>query len=161
MTLTLVSISLVLVYVGGYVITMHSFPDSISAMVYDFPQGWQWLWTVWLWLVSFTIAPPLLEVIKPPFQFVGFLTVACLLFVASMPLVRHERNTLHYVFAIAAGILSQVCVLVIKPIALSAWVALPLFLWVFGKEFFKEAVVLVSEVVCVATLYGVIILSLK
>lgn len=27
-------------------------PDSISAMVYELPRGWQWLWIVWMWVVS-------------------------------------------------------------------------------------------------------------
>ena len=45
----LISISLVVLYVGTTIWIKKELPDSISAMVYDLPEGgWRWLWTVWL-----------------------------------------------------------------------------------------------------------------
>lgn len=138
-------------------------PESISAMVYDLPRPWQWVWTVWLMAVTFTVAPPLIEAVPDAWRFVAFFTVAALGFVAAMPLVRHERNTGHYVCAIIAAVLSQVCVLLTAPCWLLLWTAFPAVL--AAMYCFPRATaclngrgVFLLEVLCAATVYAALLL---
>jgi hypothetical protein len=42
---------LVALYVGATIYHTKKMPESVSAMVYAFP--FKWLWTIWLWLVTF------------------------------------------------------------------------------------------------------------
>lgn len=137
-------------------------PESISAMVYDLPRPWQWVWTVWLMAVTFTVASSLIEAMPDAWRFVAFLTVAALGFVAAMPLVRHGRNTGHYVCAIAAAVLSQVCVLLTAPCWLLLWTAFPAVL--AAMYCFPRATaclngrgVFLLEVLCAATVYAALI----
>lgn len=115
-----ISFLLVVLFVGATIWRIHDIPVSISSMVYSLPKSMQWLWTAWIWAVSLTLAPSLLDALGR-YSFLGFLTVACLLFCGAMPLVKHEKNTLHNVFGVAAGILSQACVVVISPWWLLLW----------------------------------------
>ena len=98
-------------------------PESISAMVYELPEKWQWLWSVWIWAVMFTFAPVLMNALEGSiFQFVGFITLASLVFVGAMPLFDTESHKYHYPLAYAAGIGSQICVLVICPWWILCWI---------------------------------------
>lgn len=158
------SILLVVSYVGTAIWSKGELPESVSAMVYDLPKAGQWLWTLWLFLVAFCIAPALLEAIPESWKFVGFFTVACLAFCAAMPLVKNEKNTAHYALAIAAGILSQICVAFISPWWLIAWplyvavISFPVFPWTVEKRISGKGVFLI-ECVCWLTLTACLIVS--
>ena len=142
------SILLVVSYVGTAIWSKGELPESVSAMVYDLPKAGQWLWTLWLFLVAFCIAPALLEAIPESWKFVGFFTVACLAFCA----------------AIAAGILSQICVAFISPWWLIAWplyvavISFPVFPWTVEKRISGKGVFLI-ECVCWLTLTACLIVS--
>ena len=74
-----------------------------------------------------------------------------------MPLIRNNPNTAHSVLAIVAGVLSQLCVLIISPYWLLLWFSLIYFLfaplpkWLNGKGIF------VLEVYCYTTLIAAIL----
>lgn len=161
MIMLIISAVLAVLYVGAAIWHGRKLPDSVSAMVYLLPRAGQWLWTLWLWAVAFLILPSLMEAMPESWTCVGFLTIAGLLFSGAMPLVKNEANTLHYVFAIAAGILSQVCVLLINPEWFGAWM---LFLFLMGSPYvqpwgelgktMKGKGVFTAECVCWLTLTG-------
>lgn len=125
-------------------------PESISGIVYELPRHYAFLWTLWMMTVAFSIAPPLIEALPDALRFVGFLTVLLLLFVAALPLVESATVEAHYAAAITAGILSQVCVVVICPWWLLAW---PLWLY---SIYFKHGM-LIAEVICFVTLAGALL----
>lgn len=139
------------VYTAAVIGKRRELPESISSMVYDLPKRWQYLWTVWLWLVGLGVCIPLIEILPETWKFVGFLTMACIGFVGAMPLFVEEQRKAHNIFGVSAGILSQVCVLIVNPWWLTAWVLFPLsyILGSRGKEVF------IAEVICSATVYGV------
>lgn len=97
-------------------------PNSISDIVFDLPSKYQWLWTVWIWLMIAGVTPSLFEAMKDsPYQFIGFLTVACLLFVGAWPLFNKDTIKSHNIGAILGGVFSQLCVLIINPCWLLLW----------------------------------------
>lgn len=65
----IISILLVVLAVGATIWKNKALPDSISAMVYDLPQGaWQNLWSVWLALVSLTTFAPMIQILDTQHQ---------------------------------------------------------------------------------------------
>ena len=166
MTMLILSVLLVVLYVGTAIWHGRKLPDSVSAMVYLLPRAGQWIWTLWLWVVSFLIIPSLLETLPEDLTAFGFLTIVCLCFSGAMPLVKNEANTMHYAFAIAGGILSQVCVAIICPSWLTAWM---LFIFLMGSVYIqpwgslgkamKGKGVFVAEAICWLTVTGCLITS--
>lgn len=151
--------------VMGAVIWKCGVPDSVSAMVYTLSTPWEYLWTVWIWAVSLLMAPSLIEAIAPTWQFLGFLFTACMTFCGAMPLVPGSHNTAHNVLGVSAGVISQVCVLVISPWWLLLWlVMIALVLAVFAgfnenqtQRMCDGKGVLVAEITCYISLVGSII----
>lgn len=118
----IISILLVVLNVGITIWRKRELPKSISAMVYDLPEGQsRWLWTIWLWAVSLLMAPSLIEALPTTWQFVGFLTIACLVFCAAVPIFEKENKTIHNILGVAACVLSQICVGLICPWWLLLW----------------------------------------
>lgn len=124
--LLIFSALLVVLYVGAAIGAKRELPESISSLVYLLPREGQWVWIVWMWLVTFSLTPALMESLPETWRFVGFLTVACLAFCGAMPVRMKESNTAHNVLGVSAGILSQACVAVIDTEWLAVWM-----LWVF------------------------------
>lgn len=124
-TSLIISAALAVLFVGATIMRTKKIPESISAMVYSLPKSSRWIWIVWMWAVSLTLAPSLIE----KCGLVGFLTIGCLIFCGAMPLVKDEPNKMHNVFGIAAGILSQVCVAIINPWWLLLWIVLLPFIF--------------------------------
>lgn len=155
--LLIVSFLLVVLFVGTAIWKESVIPDSVSAIVYNLPKHKRFLWTLWMWAVSLTVGMPLMEAMPETWKFLSFLTLACLMFCGAMPLLNGERNTLHNVLGVAAGILSQVCVLIIEPSCILIWVLMGMYAvavwnengektWLSGKQ------VLVSEICCFLSL---------
>ena len=161
-TLIIISLILVVLFVGATIYHTKTIPDSVSAMVYSLPHGWRYLWTAWLWAVSMLLMPALMEKLGSYWQFLGFLWCASMAFCGALPLVKGEPNTIHNVLGIAAGVLSQACVLVLCPWWLCVWLLLSWFVltdkvrdltsvW-YGKTcFLAESVCYVSMVGCLLT----------
>lgn len=133
--LYVISILLVVLYVGTTIWKKKRVPESISAMVYDLPRSWQWLWIVWMELSTFCLAPILIERMPDSLRFLGFFLVSCLIFIGAMPIVENSKNTVHNALAIIAGILTQVCVLILCPWCFLAWVIL---LWLCLYTVYKD-----------------------
>lgn len=123
-TLLIIAILLMVLYIGITIWKKKELPKSISHMVYDLPKGgWRWLWTIWLWSVVICVAPSLIEALSgSSFQFVGFLTIASLLFIGALPLFDTDHLKWHNTLAIAGGIGSQICTILIYPWWMLLWV---------------------------------------
>ena len=142
-------------------------PASISAMVYLLPKGgWQWLWTLWLWVVAVTLAPPLIDAMPDGWRFIAALMLVTLSFTAAMPLFDQENKKRHYRFAIASGILSQLCVLILNPCWLLPWLPMSaLVMLVSSAHNDEDGVhkicngkgVFMAEVACVLSLYAALL----
>lgn len=167
LALLIASILLTVLLVGIAVRWKRELPESISAMVYLLPHNLQWLWIVGMWVVTLLTAPALLEAMPADKQYVAFAAIVPLMFVGAMPLVADEPNTAHYVLAIASGVLTQVCVLILCPALLICWVVVPwLFLNRMAAEYpFEKRIVeitagkmvFVTECVCWFTLNASVI----
>lgn len=162
--LILLTISAVMavLYTGAVIWKRRSFPESISAMVFDLPKRWQWVWGIWLWSVAFTSCIPAITALEGKgAEAFGYLTLVCLVFTGAMPLYDADNKRMHYAFAIAAGILSQVCVGLISPIWLLAWLVYPMLPFIDGKFYMPglpmwliRTKTFIAEVLCAIPLYG-------
>ena len=162
-TLLILSALLAVLYVGAAIGAKRELPDSVSSMVYLLPKTGQWIWIVWMWMVSLLLAPAMIEAMPDSLRFIAFLTVASLMFCGAMPVVKDKKNTAHNILGVSAGILSQVCVLFICPWWLLAWLLMVALL--FGSlAAFNDSVqtpricdgkgVFVSETICWISITG-------
>lgn len=127
-------------------------PDSISAMVYSFGKAGRWIWTLWMFLCTFLVLPPLIEAMPDNVQFLAFFTGASLAFCGAMPLVKNERNDGHYICGIIAGIFSQICVVYICRECMAVWFLLPIARILMSRETFYRIFVLILEMICTSTI---------
>ena len=117
-TLLIISILLMVLYIGITIWKKKELPKSISHMVYDLPKGgWRWLWTIWLWSVVICAAPSLIEALSG-----SSFPIASLLFIGALPLFDTDHLKWHNILAIAGGIGSQVCTILICPWWMLLWV---------------------------------------
>ena len=160
-TMLVISILLVALYVGAATWIKKELPDSISAMVYVLPEGgWSWLWTVWLMVVAIlTFAPAVQLMDAHSLGILGFVPMVLLTLVAAWPLLDKEHLSRHYSLAIAAGVLSQVCVCVLCPWWLITWVALVVMvidslLFPDTKHAYDHKACFIAEAICYISLVG-------
>lgn len=148
----MLSILLVVSFVGTTIWKEKELPDSISAMVWVLPEGcWRWLWSIWLVAVSIlTFAPAVGILDARGLGVFGFLPMVCLGFVAVLPLFDHEHVKWHYVMAVVGGILSQVTVAFINPWWLSVWLLMAVALW----KPLRSKAVMISECLCYVAMVG-------
>ena len=150
----IVSILLIVLYVGISTWRTRKIPESISDMVYDLQKPWQWLWIVWIWSVSLLTFIPVIEVLSEKgMEGIGFATLVCLMFVGAMPLTYREKNRPHYVFAVLGGIISQVCVALLSPYLLLAWLIVPVLIVSKGMACFDKNKVILAEGICTVAEY--------
>ena len=143
-------------------IYMDGVPDSISSMVYELKH--KWVWSVWLCAVSLTLMPVLIDTLPDYVRFVGFLTICCLLGCCITPLIRKELQGVHNMLAIMAGLLSQICVILICPWWMLAWtgmIAICGYVLLCAGE--EECAIdgrglLLAEGFCALTTYGCLII---
>ena len=128
-------------------------PNSISQIVYNLNDKWKWTFTVVMFLVSFMIVPQLVDVIPKGYEFLGILTAGGILGVGVDPLVKGEKNIIHYVSAIILGISSQIVVSMKIPSLFYLWI--PYIMYTLYEEksdknmFIGEMVMLLSlSLVC-------------
>ncbi len=143
-------------------------PDSISALVYELPRPGQWLWIVWMWAVSLLTCIPLISAMPDDWRILAFATLACLMLCGAMPISdSHVNRRAHNVFGILGGVLSQVCVAILTPCWLLAWIA---FVAVYGYDllpsqngriypsrWYDGKGVFLAEALCVLSLFGSLI----
>ena len=150
---------LVILYTGMATWRRRKLPESVSAMVYELPQKWQWVWTAWLALVTALMAPALTEAMPSAwYSITSHACIICLAMTAAMPLIPGSHNTAHYGLGIAAGVLSQVCVAIMCSWWLLLWLLFVavVFYTVFAKKgtIFDGKGVFVMEAVCWMSLMG-------
>lgn len=156
-----VSVLLAVLFTGIAIRKGRGLPESVSAMVYTLPVGgYRWLWTVWLWLVAMCLAPKLMETLPEELGFVGFMMLVCLIFVGAMPLFDKENGKWHNILGISAGILSQLCVLIICPWWLLSWLLMAVIVtdaWFVHPRiprWYDNKGVFIAEAICTISLYG-------
>lgn len=165
-TLLFISILLAVSFVGIAAVKLRSIPVSISSLVDVFRGDCRWLWTVWVWAVVFTLAAPLMDVLSPNWQSVGFFTLFCLVMCGAMPLFLVEKQKWHSAFGIAAGILSQVCVAFICSWCLLAWLAfvymvVDVLLIARNERWYEGKVTFVAEAICAVSTYTAVFIGLN
>ena len=121
MTMLFISLALAVLYTGAAILAGNRLPDSVSAMVYVMPKAGRYLWTVWIWAVTLLLCPALFETIGEDFGVLAHCFATSMMFVGAMPLVRNESNKAHNVLGVAAGVFSQLCVLLINHCWLIMW----------------------------------------
>lgn len=115
-----ISLVLAVSFVVIAMMRLKSIPESISALVYVF--RWKWLWTLWLWLVALLTLIPCIEILsRIDMEFLGFGTLACLMFCGAVPLFMKDNVVMHWVCGVSGCILSQICVWFIGYGWLWAW----------------------------------------
>ena len=159
-TLTILSLALTIPFIGIAIARERSLPDSISALVYVFKH--KWLWTIWLWLVALLTLIPCIEILlRISMEFLGFGTMACLVFCGAMPLFDKDNVRWHWITGIAGCILSQLCVYFICCDWLSLW---GVFAFLAGSKYIqpegwlgkavKGKEVFLAECTCYVALMG-------
>jgi hypothetical protein len=156
--------------VGVAIYKNKELPESMSAVVYDLPKRQQWLWTLWMWAIAVAVGIPLIDRMGGSmFQFLAFFTMVSMVFCGAIPIVRKERNTVHYGLAIVAGVTSQLCVVLIEPlwlfvlpvalsfVAVAAFMKKPWTEWVWQRISGKGVMLL--EAVCAMSLFGCLLFS--
>ena len=164
MIMMIISILLAVFYTGAAIWTKGRLPDSISAMVYDFPKAGKWTWTLWIWAVAELRCPTLFDTIPEDLGVVAHCFATSMMFTSAMPLVKGDRNKAHNVLGISAGIFSQIIVAIISADWLFAW---SIFLFLMGSAYIqpngwlgravKGKGVFVAEVICWLSLMGCLI----
>lgn len=163
----ILSILLVVLYVGATIWRKRELPESVSAMVFDLRKAWRWLWQAWLAAVMFLFAPMLFEIIPEEWGAVAHAFCTSLLFIAVLPLVRSEPNRPHYVLSVVAGVTSQMCVLLICPWWLFVWaVMVSLCGWCLASQHgyckmvhcLSGKGIFVIEVLCWLSLMGALVI---
>lgn len=162
--LVLISILLTAAYIGFVTWGMGEVPSSMLAVVYGFEKKWsKSLWTAWLWIVAILVGVGLVSALPVYAKWLGFVTVCCLLGVGAAPFAKGETKHLHSVFAMLAGVNSQVCVALVCPWWLLVWALwLPLLAGAVAALNDAEEMpclmdgysVLVAELTCALSLYG-------
>lgn len=150
----LVGFLIIFLYCIIVIIHDREIPNSISQIVYSLSEKWKWTFTIVMFIVGFMIVPQLIEVIQNPlYKFLGFFTVLGILGVGADPLVKGERNIVHYLSAIIMGISSQIIVYMNIPQLLYFWI--PYILYTLYENnadknmFLAEMVMLISlGIVC-------------
>lgn len=120
-TLVIIALIVISAYVVAMSVVMREIPVSISSTVYGLGKKGQWVFTIVMWIVGFSIVPTLMEKSSDTTRFLAFFSIAGILFVGAAPLVAKEKNTLHYVCAAVAGIASQLLVALNQPLLLLIW----------------------------------------
>lgn len=143
MYMVIISVLLSVAYTGAVIWKRKKLPESISALVYSLPNKWQWTWIVWMWVVAITTCIPLISVLGDGLDVLGFVTLACLVWCGGMPISNKDVTLPHCVAGIGAGIVSQVCVAVICPWWLLAWIVMAGIIGVVA--FFKSAFALIND----------------
>lgn len=151
---SVLSFALAISFMGVAIWKKKKLPESISSIVFVFRH--KWLWTMWLWTVGFlTLMPITNKLSRIGMEFLGFGTLACLVFCGAMPLFDKDNITKHWVFGVSSCILSQMCVYFTHHELLWLWlvfVLITFFVILFRIRWDSwRTKVLLAETICYAT----------
>ena len=57
----LIIIASLIIAIGFLSIRSNKLPESISSIVYKIPNKFKFIWTLWIWIISFLTMIPLLD----------------------------------------------------------------------------------------------------
>lgn len=120
-TMVLIALAVIVLYTGAMIYRSREIPASISATVFQLSERGRWVFTAVMFLAVFLLMPPLMEKVADASRPVVFFMIAGIGFVGAAPLVAKDRNTVHYVSAVIAGIASQLLVALNQPLLLLTW----------------------------------------
>ena len=167
--LLLLSIVLCAVLVSASCIVNGEVPESLSALVYELPNKWRYVWTGLLIGAILTLMPSLLYVFPDCCDVVVNAFSTSVLLVGVTTLIKREMSRGHIVLGITACFLSQICVAVLCTPLLLMWlpimcVYLPYLLGYKDMErediAFDGKGITVAELLCVGTLYLSVIFNM-
>ena len=159
LALIIISVVIALSYVVGVIWKKRELPCSLSAMVFELKGNAKWLWTLWIWAVGALAMIPMIEALDgKDLGIVGLVTLVLVYLVGAWPLFDEGHRTLHNVLGVSAGILSQLCVILVSPLCMLSWSLFALIMavgyvfpnvvrWCDGK------VVFISEMLCLVPLW--------
>jgi len=119
--LVVIALVVIALYVGAMIYHTKEIPNSISSTVFTLPTTGKWIFSAVMFAVAALLAPVLLELATPMTEFLAFLTIVGIGAVGATPLLANEKNTMHNVAAIVAGLASQMLVYFNHPHLLLLW----------------------------------------
>ena len=95
----LIGFSIIFIYCITIIILKKELPNSISQTVYSLSEKWKWTFTAVMIAVAFMIMPQLMEITDLNYQFLSYFTTVGIIGVGVDPLVKGEKNIIHYISA--------------------------------------------------------------
>lgn len=136
-----------------YVVIKYGIPHSLSATYYSLVH--KVIFSLVLAVSAGLILPTLLSITPDRFQFLTFLSIAGIMFVAAAPDYENDSltDTIHTGSAIIALILSQVWVGLMNPIALLCWIPMIIYIIYWYKNLGKSNIKFWGEITMLLTIY--------
>ena len=153
--LALIGFLVIFVYTVYIIYKTKDIPVSLSCSVYDLNIKNRWIFTIVMWIVGFMISPCLFAVASESTKILAFFTIGGLIGVGVDPLVKGEKNLVHYISAIICGISSQILLFLDIPLVLLLWgLYIPYTLiWEFsGKNMFFAELIMIIQIMLMCLL---------
>ena len=135
----MIQIILAIIILVVYIVALSCYggriPPSLSASVFYLPQNKHWIWSLFLFSISFLTLPVLLDSVSENTCFLAFIAIAALTFVGAAPLARDMSELsyrVHYYSAYTCCICSQLLIFFNSTWLLLFWVP-----WVITLVWFK------------------------
>ena len=122
-------------------------PESISEIAYIIPH---WAFSSWIVMVGILVMPDMMDSLNEDWQWVGFLSIAGLMLVASSAYYKTEAKALHYIGGCLCAVCASVVVALIQPWLLLSWIAYAIIMikppgsWLFWGEVVIYALLFVA-----------------
>ncbi len=142
------AVLLIIAYLSFVIIRRKEIPESISQTVFDLPK--RWIWSAFLGLEAWLIAPAFIELTGENTQFLAFFTVIALGVLGVYPLFKGEKNTIHNVAGVLACVFSQGVIAFNRPGLLLMWI---LFALLMGLKEGRNKWCFFAEVICFVNVF--------
>ena len=147
-----ISFLLMLLYIS-YTLINVGIPNSLSATYYNFG----WIFSIIISVSSLLVLPKALAITPETFQFLPFITIASILFVAFAPNFLSDNlvDRVHTVSAIISFITSQIWVALMNPIYLLFWIPILIYILIYYKTLPK--IKFIAEIIMLLTIYCILL----
>ncbi len=136
------AVLLIIAYLSFVIIRRKEIPESISQTVFDLPK--RWIWSAFLGLEAWLVAPAFVELTGENTKILAFFTVIALGVLGVYPLFKGDKNTIHNVAGVFACVFSQGVIAFNRPGLLLMWAMFALLIVLKeGRSkwcFFAEAI---------------------
>lgn len=126
-------------------------------MVYSLDEKHKWAFTAVMFAVAFLIVPQMMTIASTiGCEFLSYLTIVGILGVGADPLVKGEKNIVHYTSAAIMGVSSQILVYLVEPYLLMLWIPYILYTLFMDdgrKNMFMGEMVMLSSMTMVCLLH--------